>query len=178
MESEEDTENYLDSSGDSLIELSPGYFTPAKKHDIYVEPNDDISPQCHSFTVTNKKVRINGMESRTSGTLSILDEFMSMTLNDTDSEVEILDESDQKDKHRCEGSNNNKQQQSTSKNNKINKQTTKKINEEQETTINNENNEENATGATNNDNNNYVKKNNKGVKNKNTYKGRKASERS
>ena len=81
-----------------LIELSQGYFTPAKKNDLYVEPNGDISPQYHSFTVTNTKVMINGMESSTSGTLSILDEFSSMTLNDPDSEVEIIGEYDLSDK--------------------------------------------------------------------------------
>ena len=78
-------------SDESLIELSPGYFTPSRRHDITVEPNGDISPHCASFTVTNSRVLINGVESNTSGTLSILEKFNVMTVSD-DSDIEFLGE--------------------------------------------------------------------------------------
>ena len=55
------TDNELDYSTESLIELSPGYFTPAKIPHITVEPSGDISPECKGFIVTNGKVLINGI---------------------------------------------------------------------------------------------------------------------
>ena len=153
-----DSDNNM--SDESLIELSPGYFTPSKRHDITVEPNGDISPHCASFTVTNSRVLINGVDSYTRGTLSILEKFDVMNMSD-DSDIEFLGEVKVKN-----DKNKQQQQQTTSRNE--NEATN---NNEEQTTSNNENKNDNNEETTNK-NNKKAKKNNKGVKNRHSYRGR------